>query len=153
MQWSGPCGGTFASWSAAALSPHPARPPAPAPSPPAPCQENLYPEYSEGNDYAVIFKTIFPALTGMFAGNTQTLPMPRPSVLQVFLCHPMTHKRFLVPSLMRDCRRAAGVPLPSDDTAVLGAIVEYAGLPSCCRRQHVRSAEAAGAGHPAGHVL
>jgi hypothetical protein len=31
-------------------------------------QENLYPEYSEGNDYAVIFKTIFPALTGMFAG-------------------------------------------------------------------------------------
>jgi amino acid transporter len=41
-------------------------------------RENLYPEYSAGNSYAVIFKTIFPALTGMFAGANMSGVLERP---------------------------------------------------------------------------
>ena len=42
--------------------------------------DNLYPNYSEGNDYAVIFKTIFPALTGMFAGANMSGVLNRPEL-------------------------------------------------------------------------
>ena len=42
--------------------------------------ENMYPEYSEGNDYAVVFKTIFPALTGMFAGANMSGVLKRPEI-------------------------------------------------------------------------
>jgi amino acid transporter len=43
-------------------------------------KENLYPNYSEGNDYAVVFKTIFPALTGMFAGANMSGVLKRPEI-------------------------------------------------------------------------
>lgn len=41
---------------------------------------NLWSDYSEGNDYAVIFKTIFPALTGMFAGANMSGVLKRPEL-------------------------------------------------------------------------
>ena len=52
----------------------------------SPCAEqetlmdNLYPNYSPGNSYAVIFKTIFPALTGMFAGANMSGVLKRPEL-------------------------------------------------------------------------
>eukprot|EP01044_Picomonas_judraskeda_P036574 COSAG03_NODE_16205_length_408_cov_3.469256_1_plen_50_part_10 len=42
--------------------------------------DNLYPNYSPGNSYAVIFKTIFPALTGMFAGANMSGVLKRPEL-------------------------------------------------------------------------
>ena len=41
---------------------------------------NLWPQYSEGNSYAVIFKTIFPAMTGMMAGANMSGVLKRPEI-------------------------------------------------------------------------
>ena len=43
-------------------------------------QENLYPKYSPGISYRVVFKTVFPALTGIMAGSNMSGVLRRPEL-------------------------------------------------------------------------
>ena len=43
-------------------------------------RSNLWPEYSDGNSYSKVFKTIFPALTGIMAGSNMSGVLRRPEL-------------------------------------------------------------------------
>ena len=43
-------------------------------------QDNLWPDYSPGNDYSAVFKVVFPAVTGIMAGANMSGVLKRPEL-------------------------------------------------------------------------